>query len=144
MSLRYPGAAIEIGRPAAMRSIARARRRISPPMPLSLVEWPGILNSIEWNQRLINCNGTADPFFQGALEILQDDGEVRFVGIVFSNARYLREMNIHMPSVHTLCIDGTYQVRPSYPADIAQLVTVQIVFNNVVCILRLISIFHFN
>lgn len=41
---------------------------------------------------------------------------------------------MHMLSVHVICIDGTYQVRPRNPSDITQLLTIQIVFINVVCI----------
>lgn len=123
---------MEIGRPAAMRAIARARRRTTPPVPLSLAEWPAILNSPEWGPRLVNCNGTENRFFQGSLEVLEDDGRVQFVGLVFSNTQFLHQMNVHMPSVRTLCIDGTFQVRPANPPDISQLLTVQVVFNNVV------------
>lgn len=115
-----------------MRTIARARRRTTPPVPLSLNQWPAILNSVEWGPRLVNCNGTADRFFQGSLEILEDDGTVQFVGIVYSNNNFLQQMNVHMRSVQILCVDGTFQVRPNFPPDIAQLLTVQIIFNNLV------------
>jgi len=123
---------LEVGRPAAMRAIARARRRTTPPVPPSLAEWPAILNSAEWGSRLANCNGTEYRFFQGPLEVLGEDGNIQFVGVVFCNNQFLHQMNVHMPSVRTLCIDGTFQVRPANPPDIAQLLTVQIVFNNVV------------
>ncbi|CAI6355643.1 unnamed protein product [Macrosiphum euphorbiae] len=70
-------AAVVVGRPAAIRTIARARGRLSPPIPESLQEWADIIN------------------------------------------------------LRTICIDGTYQVRPNHPADIAQLITVQVRLNNV-------------
>lgn len=126
-----------------MRAIARARRRMTPPIPLSLSEWPAILNSIEWRPRLGFCNGTVDMFFQGPLEILEENGTIQFVGVVFSNRQFLQQMNIHFSSVETLCIDGTFQVRPSHPPDIAQLLTVLMVFNNVV-INRIIKYLFFN
>lgn len=65
------------------------------------------------------------------MEIL-DGGLTRFVGLVFTNATYLAVNNVHLATVRTICIDGTFQVRPNYPPDIAQLVTVQIVINNAV------------
>jgi len=131
-NFRFPGAALEVGRPAAMRAIARARRRTTPPVPLRLAEWPAVLNSPEWGPRLVNCNGTENRFFQGSLEVLGEDGHIQFVGLVFTNTQFLHQMNVHMPSVRTLCIDGTFQVRPANPTDISQLLTIQIVFNNVV------------
>ncbi|CAH1716515.1 unnamed protein product [Aphis gossypii] len=114
-----------------MRAIARARHRTTPPVPPSLAEWPAILNSAEWGSRLANCNGTEYRFFQGPLEVLGEDGNIQFVGVVFCNNQFLHQMNVYMPSVRTLCINGTFQVRPAYPPDVAQLLTVQIVFNNV-------------
>lgn len=40
MSLRFPSAATEIDRPAAIPSIARAIRQVCPaPVPLALIEW---------------------------------------------------------------------------------------------------------
>lgn len=76
---------MEVGRPAAMRAIARARRRTTPPVPMSLAEWPAILNSPEWGPRLVNCNGTENRFIQGPLEILEDNGNIQFVGLAFAN-----------------------------------------------------------
>lgn len=123
---------MEVGRPAAMRAIARARHRTTPPVPLSLAEWPAILNSPEWGPRLMNCYGTDYRFFQGPLEVLGEDGSVQFVGVVFSNTQFLQQMNVHIPCVRKLCINGIFQVRPANPPDIAQFLTIQIVFNNVV------------
>jgi len=37
-NFRFPGAALEVGRPAAMRAIVRARRMTTPPVPLRLSE----------------------------------------------------------------------------------------------------------
>jgi hypothetical protein len=48
------------------------------------------------------------------------------------NSAFLRANNFHFSTDHTMCIDGTYQVRPNHPADIAQLITIQVVLNNVV------------
>ncbi|XP_022159940.1 uncharacterized protein LOC111026217 [Myzus persicae] len=126
-----PEAAMEIGRPAAIRAIARARRRNSPPVPESLSNWPNILSSIEWSQRLLYVNGALDQFYQGPLEVLRDDGTVRFVGIAFTNVAFLQRMNVHLRAVRTVCMDGTFQVRPRQPPDIEQLFTIQIVFNDV-------------
>lgn len=104
---------------------------MSPPIPEHLQQWADILNQPEWRQRLLWCNGTNNRFFQGQLNIL--DREVpRFAGLVFANAAFLRSNNVHLSTVRTICIDGTYQVRPNHPADIAQLITVQVVLNNVV------------
>lgn len=104
---------------------------MSPPIPEYLQQWADILNQPEWRQRLLWCNGTNNRFFQGQLNIL--DREVpRFAGLVFANAAFLRSNNVHLSTVRTICIDGTYQVRPNHPADIAQLITVQVVLNNVV------------
>jgi len=72
------------------------------------------------------------PFYQGPLEILNDDGSVRFVGIVFTNNTFVQEMSVHLNSVSTMCMDDTFQIRPRQPADINQLFTIQIIFNNVV------------
>jgi len=43
----FLGAALEVGRPAAMQVIARDRRRTTSSI---LAEWPAILNSPEWGQ----------------------------------------------------------------------------------------------
>lgn len=105
---------------------------MSPPIPESLQEWADIINRPEWRERLIWCNGTNNRFFQGRLDIL-DGGVPRFAGLVFANSVFLRSNNFHFSTVRTICIDGTYyQVRPNHPADIAQLITVQVVLNNVV------------
>jgi hypothetical protein len=77
------------------------------------------------------CNGTNNRFFQGRLDIL-NRGVSRFAGLVFVNSAFLRANNFHFSTDHTMCIDGTYQVRPNHPADIAQLITIQVVLNNVV------------
>jgi len=66
------------------------------------------------------------------LEILNDDGSVWFVGIVFTNNTFMQEINIHLNSVMTMCMDGTFQIRPRQPADINQLFKIQIIFKNVV------------
>lgn len=124
-------AGLHVGRPAAIRTIARARRRISPPIPESLREWANILSNQEWQQQLLWCNGTNLRFYQGRLEVLEN-GVPTFSGLVFANAAHLVANNIHLRTVRTLCMDGTYQVRPNHPADISQLVTIQIVINNVV------------
>lgn len=123
---------MEVVRPAAIRAIARARRRNSPPVPETLRNWVDIFNSNEWGPRLRNVNSAMAPFYQGPLEILNDDGSVRFVGIVFTNNTFMQEMNVHLNSVRTMCMDGTFQIRPRQPADINQLFTIQIIFNNVV------------
>jgi len=125
---------MDIGRPAAIRAIARARRRISPPVPESLSNWSNILSLIEWSQRLLYVNGALDQFYQGPLEVLRDDGTVRFVGIVFTNVAFLQHMNVHLRAVRTVCMDGTFQVRPRQPPDIEQLFTIQLVFNDVVSV----------
>lgn len=132
--IRNARAALIVGRPAAIRTIARARRRLSPPIPDTLIEWSDILLAPEWEQRLLMCNGTNNRFYQGRLEVIQH-GEQRFVGLVFANVAYLTSINMHLSTVRTMCIDGTYQVRPRVPRDIAQLITVQIVINNVVSFL---------
>jgi len=79
------------------------------------------------------------PFYQGPLEILRDDGSVRFVGIVFTNNAFMQEMNVHFHDITTICMDGTFQIRPRQPADIDQLFTIQIVFNNVVSLKIIIN-----
>lgn len=66
-----------------MRDIAWARRRVTPPVSLTLTECSVIFESEEWGPRLVNCNGTNDRY-QGRLEILEDEKTIRFVGIVFS------------------------------------------------------------
>ncbi|XP_050053723.1 uncharacterized protein LOC126549205 isoform X2 [Aphis gossypii] len=126
-----PEIAMEIGRPAAIRSIHRARRRVNPSIPQLLSDWPDIINSDEFGPQLLYVNGTRDFFFQGSLEILRDDGSIRFVGLVFTNVAFLQQMNAHIQTVRTLCMDGTFQVRPRQPPDIEQLFTVQIILNNV-------------
>lgn len=123
--------ALVVGRPTAMRTIARARRRASPPIPQTLEEWGTILIDPVWEQRLLWCSGTQNRFYQGRLDVLQN-GTQRFVGLVFANAAHLTNINVHLPTIRTMCIDGTFQVRPSHPTDITQLITVQIIFNNVV------------
>ena len=123
---------MEVGRTAAIRAIARARRRNSPPVPETLRNWVDVFDSDEWGPRLRYVNGAMVPFYQGPLEILRDDGSIRFVGIVFTNNAFLQEMNVHFHDITTICMDGTFQVRPRQPADIDQLFTIQIVFNNVV------------
>ncbi|XP_060858138.1 uncharacterized protein LOC132935561 isoform X1 [Metopolophium dirhodum] len=40
-------------------------------------------------------------------------------------------MNVQMLSVHIICIDSTFQLKPTNPTDISQLLTLQIVLNNV-------------
>lgn len=84
------------------------------------------------------CNGTNIQFYQGRLDVLQD-GIPRFPGLVFGNAAHLVDNNVHIVAnnahlsrVRIVCIDGTYQVRPNHPEGIAQLVTIQIIINNVV------------
>jgi hypothetical protein len=72
------------------------------------------------------------PFYQGPLELLRDDGSTRFVGLVFTNNTFMQELNAHLERVRTMCMDGTFQIRLRQPADIEQLFTVQIIFNNVV------------
>lgn len=123
---------MEVFRPAAIRAIAMTSRRTTPPVPLTLAEWPAILNSPEWGPRLLNCNGTESRFFQGPLEVLSEDGGVQFVGVIFCNTQFLHQMNEHMSSVDYLCITGTSEVRPANPPGIAQFLTVQIIFNYVV------------
>ncbi|XP_025420473.1 uncharacterized protein LOC112690641 [Sipha flava] len=120
-----------IGRPAALRAIAGARHRNNPPIPDSLADWINILNSNEWGPRLRYVNGSMTPFYQGPLELLRDDGSTRFVGLVFTNNTFMQELNAHLEGVRTMCMDGTFQIRPRKPADIEQLFTVQIIFNNV-------------
>jgi len=123
---------MEVGRPAAIRAIARARRRNSPPVPETLSNWVDIFNSDEWGPRLRYVNSAMVPFYQGPLEILRDDERVQFVVIVFTNNTFIHEMNVHLGSGRTMCMDGTFQIRPRQPADIDQLFTIQIIFNNVV------------
>ncbi|KAF0722910.1 RING-type domain-containing protein [Aphis craccivora] len=117
---------MDIGRPAAIRAIARARRRISPPVPDSLSNWLNILSSIEWSQKLMYVNGALDQFCQVPLEVLRDYGTVRFVDIAFTNVAFLQRMNVYLRAVGTVCMDGTFQVRPRQPPDIEQLLTIQI------------------
>ncbi|CAI6377646.1 unnamed protein product [Macrosiphum euphorbiae] len=129
---------MEIGRPAAVRSIHRARSRVNPSIPQLLSDWFDIMNSEEFGARLLYVNGSTDEsFFQGSLEILRDDGSIRFVGLVFTNVEFLNQMNVHIQTVRTLCMDGTFQIRPRQPPDIEQLFTIQIILNNVA-----ISIVH--
>jgi len=64
-NFRFPGAVLEVGRPAAVRAIVRARRMTTPPVPLRLSEWPAILNSPERGPRLENCNGEKIDSFKG-------------------------------------------------------------------------------
>jgi len=126
---------MEIGRPAAVRSIHRARSRVNPSIPQLLSDWSDIMNSEEFGTRLLYVNGSTDvSFFQGSLEILRDDGSIRFVGLVFTNVEFLNQMNVHIQTVRTLCMDGTFQIRPRQPPDIEQLFTIQIILNNVVSI----------
>jgi len=47
---RYPRVAMEVGRTAAIRAIARARRRNSPPVPKTLRNWIDVFDSNEWGQ----------------------------------------------------------------------------------------------
>ncbi|KAF0715189.1 RING-type domain-containing protein, partial [Aphis craccivora] len=130
--LQYPEAEMDLGRPAAIRIIARARLRVSPPIPETLRAWVGVLTSEEWSPRLqINFNGQMVPFFQGPLEILHTENSIEFVGIVFANVGFLNESAPHIHSVNTVCMDGTFQVRPQQPPDIDQLFTIQIIINNV-------------
>ncbi|CAH1720270.1 unnamed protein product [Aphis gossypii] len=131
--LLYPVAEMDLGRPAAVRIIARARRRVGPPIPETLRAWADVLRSEEWGPRLnnINFNGSLVPFFQGPLEILNNDNSIQFVGIVFGNIGFLREIGVHFRSVNTICMDGTFQVRPREPADINQIFTIHIIINNV-------------
>lgn len=133
---RYPEAALDVGRPAAIRAIARARRRASPPIPQTLRDWVDVLSSEEWGPRLRFVTSTTVPFYQGPLEVLQEDGSIQFVGIVFTNIAFIQEINVHMRSVRTICMDGTFQTRPRQPEDIDQLFTIQIIFNNVVSCLN--------
>lgn len=122
---------MDIGRPAVVRAIARARRRVSPPIPETLSEWSNIFDSDEWGPRLRNINGQMEQFYQGRLEVLRDDGTIHFVGIAFTNVSLLRQMSVHLIDVNTICMDGTFQIRPRQP-QIEQLFTIQIIFNNVV------------
>uniref|UniRef100_A0A2S2NFS6 E3 ubiquitin-protein ligase n=1 Tax=Schizaphis graminum TaxID=13262 RepID=A0A2S2NFS6_SCHGA len=109
---------MDLGRPAAIRIITRARLRVSPPIPETLRAWVAVLTSEEWSPRMqINYNGQMVPFFQGPLEILHTDNTIEFVGIVFSNVAFLNESGAHMRSVNTLCMDGTFQVRPQQPQN---------------------------
>lgn len=128
---------MEVGRPGAIRAIARARSRISPPVPEYLQNWIEVFNSEEWGPRLRYTNTTTVPFYQGPLEILCEDGHIRFIGIVFTNYEFLEEMNVHLRSVRTICMDGTFQVRPRQPTDINQLFTVQIIFNDIVSFIHI-------
>jgi len=133
---RYPEAAMDLGRPAAIRIITRARLRVSPPIPETLRAWAAVFTTAEWGPRLqTNFNGQMVPFFQGPLEILHTDNTVEFVGLVFANIGFLHEIGAHIRSVNTLCMDGTFQVRPQQPPDINQLFTIQIIVNNVVSFL---------
>jgi len=92
-----------------------------------------VLISEEWGLRLrINFNGQIVPFFQGPLEILHTHNTIEFVGLVFANVDFLQEIGVHIRSVNTLCMDGTFQVRPLQPPDIDQLFTIQIIVNDVV------------
>ncbi|CAI6361153.1 unnamed protein product [Macrosiphum euphorbiae] len=131
--LLHPEAEMDLGRPAAVRLIARARRRVGPPIPETLMAWMEVLRSEEWGPRLnnIDFNGSLVPFFQGPLEILNSDNTVQFVGIVFANVSFLSEISAHFRSVNTICMDGTFQIRPRQPADIDQIFTIQIIVNNV-------------
>lgn len=125
---------MDLGRRAAVRLIARARRRVGPPIPETLRAWMEVLKSEEWGLRLnnIDFNGSLVPFFQGPLEILNSDNTVQFVGILFANVSFLSEITAHFRSVNTICIDGTFHIRPRQPADIDQIFTIQIIVNNVV------------
>jgi len=100
-----------------------------------------VLRSEEWGPRLnnIDFNGSMVPFFPGPLEILNSDNTVQFVGIVFSNVSFLWKIGAHLRSVNTICMDGTFQIRPRQPADINQIFTIQMIVNNVVS-----SICHIN
>jgi len=134
---------MEIGRPAAVRSVHRARRRVNPSIPQLLSDWPDIINSNEFGPRLLYVNGTNDFFFQGSLEILRDDGSIHFVGLAFTNVALLQQMNVHLRTVRTLCMDGTFQIRPRQPPDIEQLFTIQIILNNVVSFeLKFLIVMH--
>jgi len=138
---RYPVAEMDLGRPAAVRIIARARRRVGPPIPKTLRAWADVLRSEEWGPRLnnINFNGSLVLFFQGTLEILNNDNSIQFVGIVFANIGFLREIGVHFRSINTICMDGTFQVRPREPADINQIFTTQIIVKNVVSSIKVIN-----
>jgi len=78
-------------------------------------------------------NGTMIPFYQGSLKMLRNDENVRFFVIVFVNNEFMQELiNVHFHGITTIYMDITFQIRPQQLADIDQILTIQIVFNNVV------------
>lgn len=123
---------MNVGHLAAVRAIAWARHRNRPPVPETLAHWIATINSQEWSPGLRYINGSMEPFYQGPLEILRDDGTVHFIGIVFTNAAFIRNMSPHLNSVKAICMDGTFQTTPREPADINQLFTIQLILNDVV------------
>uniref|UniRef100_A0A2S2NWG0 Uncharacterized protein n=1 Tax=Schizaphis graminum TaxID=13262 RepID=A0A2S2NWG0_SCHGA len=129
---------MNVGHSAAVRSIAWVRHRNSPPVPETLSHWITTFNSEEWGPRLRYINGSMEPFYQGPLEILRDDGTEDLVGIVFTNAAFIRNMQPHLRSIRAICMDGTFQTTPREPADLNQLFTIQIILNNVVRFLNTI------
>jgi len=87
---------MNVGHLAAVRAIALARHRNRPPVPETLAHWIATINSQEWGPGLRYINGSMEPFYQGSLEILRDDGTVHFIGIVFTNAAFVRNMSLHL------------------------------------------------
>lgn len=123
---------MNVGHLAAVRAIAWARHRNRPPVPETLAHWIATINSQEWSPGLRYINGSIEPFYQGPLEILTIGGTVHFIGIVFTNAAFIRNMSPHLNSVNAICMDGTFQTTSREPADINQLFTIQLILNDVV------------
>lgn len=115
---------MNVGHLAAVGAIAWARYRNRPPVPETLAHWIATINSQEWSPGLRYINRSMEPFYQGPLEILRDDGTAHFIGIVFTDADFTRNMSPHLNSVKAICIDGTFQTTPREPTDINQLFTI--------------------
>lgn len=129
---RYPDQSSSINPQHAFRLMAYARRRIQPPQPATLHEMGRIIMGPSF-PRLKNIEGSDELFFQGNLEhIAEVGGDTVFDGLVFANRQFVQSNAAFFREVKVLGIDGTFQVVPRHPTDMAQLVTVHIILDNVV------------
>lgn len=112
--------------------MANVRHSLQPPQPITLSQMGKIIIGPQFPQLRI-VEGSGEPFFQGNLEHISEVGDVIFDGLVFANRQFIESNEAFFRETRVLGIDGTFQIIPCHLTNIAQLVVVYIVLDNMVC-----------
>lgn len=99
------------------------------------------ITSLRWQARLLNVIDERNrvPFFRGNLEFLENNA-LCFGGLFFANISFLQRHTLLFRKSRLLAVDRTFGVMPHYPVDMHQLITIHVILENVVSIIKQYSV----